>query len=77
MDSKKELELEALDQASGGIVVDEGDGKKFWMVRQDGTVIGPAPSLNLAIEFAKEFSESPAVLTKEQYKARFGRELVW
>ena len=77
MEDRKELKPEELDKVAGGFVVDEGDGRKYWMVRHDGTVIGPAPTLENAIAFAKEFNESPTVLTREQYRARFGRELVW
>ena len=58
-------------------MVDEGDGKQIWLVRQDGSVIGPAPTVESAKEFAKGFNVSPTVITKEEYKARFGRDLVW
>ena len=77
MESKKELELESLDKVTGGFVVDEGDGEKFWIVRHDGTVVGPAPTLQNAMDFAKGFSESPIVLTRAQYKEKFGRDLNW
>ena len=32
---------------------------------------------SVAQEFAKTLSVSTEVLTKEEYKKRFGRELVW
>ena len=71
------IEPDDLDKVTGGYVVDDSYSNKYWIVRQNGTVIAPAPSLELAIEFAKEFRTSPSVLTMEEYKAKFGRDLVW
>ena len=68
--------LDDLAKASGGVIVEEGDGR-FWVVRQDGTVYAPAPSLEKAIEYAKTLSISTEVLTKAQYRKRFGRDLQW
>jgi len=76
-DWKEELKLSEMDQASGGLVVDNGTGDKYWIVRQDGTVIGPAPNLDDAVSFAKAFNTSQDVITMEEYKKRFGRDLVW
>ncbi len=73
----KELNLEAMEKASGGFVVSDSETNKFWIVRQDGSIIGPAPTMEQAIEFAKPFGESTTVLSKEEYKVRFGRDLVW
>lgn len=72
-----ELNLNEMEKVSGGLVVNDTEENKFWIIRQNGTVIAPAPSLELAIEFAKQFQTSPSVITKEEYKAKFGRELVW
>ena len=72
-----ELNEEMLEGVSGGVIVDEGDGKKYWLVRQDGTVISYAPSKEKAVQFAKEFSISTQIMTKEEYARHFGRELEW
>ena len=72
-----ELSEEALEGVSGGVIVDNGDGKKYWLVRQDGTVISPVPGRENAIEFAKAYNISQQVLTKEEYARCFGRELAW
>ena len=76
MDAKtmNDQELEA---ASGGAIVDDGDGKKFWLVRQDGTVISPVPGREKAIEFAKAYNISTQIMTKEEYARHYGRELAW
>ncbi len=74
---KMELNDFTLADVTGGVIVDDGDGKKFWLVRQDGTVISPVPGKEKAVEFAKAYSISPEILTKEGYLSRFGRELVW
>lgn len=71
------LDDSELESVSGGIIVDEGDGKKYWLVRQDGTVISPAPGMEKTLEFAKAFSISPQTMTKEEYARHFGRELRW
>ena len=59
------------------MIVDDGDGQKFWLVRQDGTVISPVPGREKAIEFAKAYSISLQIMTKEEYVRHFGRELIW
>ena len=71
------LTPEQLENISGGMIVDDGDGKKFWLVRQNGTVISPVPGLENAVEFAKAYGESTRVVTQEEYKKLFGRDLVW
>ena len=76
MDAKKMSDHE-LEAASGGAIVDDGDGKKFWLIRQDGTVISPVPGREKAIEFAKAYNISTQVMTKEEYARHYGRELAW
>lgn len=72
-----ELSPEVMEKVSGGLVVDDGDGQKFWLVRQDGTVISPVPGKDKAQEFAKAYSISSSVITKEEYRKLFGRDLKW
>ena len=74
---KKELSLDEMEAVTGGFVVNDPVENKFWVIRQNGTVIAPASSQEDAIQFAKAFSTSPTVITKEEYVARYGRELVW
>ena len=73
----KKLDDLDLQEVSGGVIVDDGDGEKFWLVRQNGTVIAPVPSKEKAIEFAKAYSISTQIMTKEEYARHFGRELRW
>lgn len=76
----KEMEMlndHQLEEASGGVIVDDGDGQKFWLVRQNGTVISPVPGKEKAIEFAQAYHISTKIMTKEEYARHFGRELVW
>ena len=73
----KELSDQMAEEISGGVIVDDGDGKKFWLVRQDGTVISPVPSKEKAVDFAKAYNISQQIMTKEEYARRFGRELAW
>lgn len=77
--NKEKIELDdlTLEEVVGGVIVDDGDGKKFWLVRQDGTVIAPVPGIKKAAEFAKAFNISPQIMTKEEYARHFGRELAW
>ena len=71
------LEDADLENISGGLIVDDGDGKKFWLVRQDGTVISPVPGKKKAVEFAEAFHISTKIMTKEEYYEHFHRELRW
>ena len=73
----QELNLDQMEQVSGGLVVEDPVNKKFWVVRQDGNVIAPAPDLESAISFAKSFDISGTVMTLEEYRKHFGRELIW
>ena len=75
--NQNELNPEQMEQATGGYVVNDQAANQCWVVRQDGTVIGQAPGLEQAKEFAKGFSASDQVLTPEEYKNLFGRDLIW
>ena len=77
MNNTKELNLSEMEKVNGGYVVNDEANSKYWIVRQDGSVIAPAPSLEKAQEFAKDFQTSPSVMTMEEYKKHFGRDLVW
>ena len=77
MNNAREINLNEMEKVNGGYVVDDAANNKFWIVRQDGSVIAPAPSLEKAQEFAKEFQTSPSVMTMEEYKKHFGRDLIW
>lgn len=72
-----ELSDLTMEDVAGGVIVDDGDGEKFWLVRQNGTVISPVPGKEKAIEFAKAYSISTQIMTKEEYARHFGRELTW
>lgn len=72
-----EMTEEMLEGVSGGIIVEEGDGHTYWLVRQDGSVISPVPSREKAIEFAKTYNISGQIMTKEEYARHYGRELKW
>ena len=77
MDNAREINLNEMEKVSGGYVVNDEANSKFWIVRQDGSVIAPAPSMEKAQAFAKDFQTSPTVMTMEEYKKHFGRDLVW
>ena len=77
MDNAREINFDEMKKVSGGYVVNDEANNKYWIVRQDGSVIAPAPSVEQAQEFAKEFQTSPTVMTMEEYKKHFGRDLVW
>ena len=76
MEDMRSLNTEELGNISSGYVV-EGAQNQYWIVRQDGSVIAPVPDRNKAVEFASQLSVSTTILTLEEYKAKFGRELVW
>lgn len=77
MKNMEKLDDKMMENVSGGLIVDDGDGKKFWLVRQNGTVISPVPGLGSAEEFIKAYGESASVISRDEYKKLFGRELVW
>jgi len=74
----RKITIDEMAKVNGGyVVLDKEDENKFWIVRQDGSVIAPAPSLEKAQEFAKAFNVSSTVLTAEEYRNLFGRDLNW
>ena len=75
----KSVKLEDLtmEDVEGGTIVEDNDGKTYWLVRQDGSVISPVPSKEKAIDFAHAYSISTQIMTKEEYARHFGRPLVW
>ena len=73
----KALDDLTMEEVAGGVIVDDGDGKKYWLVRQNGAVISPVPGKEKAVEFAKAYGISTQIMTKEEYTRHFGRELVW
>ena len=73
----RELNLNEMEKAAGGYVVDNGTGDKFWIVLQDGTVKGYAPTEAQAKDFAKAFGASTKILTLEDYRKKFGHDLKW
>ena len=77
MKNGQALPLETLEMVTGGTIVDDGDGEKFWLVRQDGTVIAPTYGKEKAKEMAHSFNISTEIMTKEEYEKHFGRELKW
>ena len=72
-----QLEMNDLEKVSGGLVVEDPVQNKCWIIRQNGTVIAPAPSREQAVEFAGQFNTSTEVITLEEYRTRFGRDLAW
>lgn len=77
MENRKELNAAEMEKAAGGLVVRDDRENKYWVVGQDGKVLGPAPDEKSAISFAKTFNTSSNIITVEEYKKRFGRDLVW
>lgn len=77
MEEIRELSMEDMAQISGGYVVDNGTGNKYWIVLQDGTVKGYAPTEAQAKEFVKAFGASTEIMTLAGYKKKFGHDLKW
>ena len=77
-ENKKTLTLEEMEKVAGGLVVNDVAAKTYWVVRDDGTVIGPAPDAEHAIDYAKAFSGvSQRIISTDEYKKMFGHDLVW
>ena len=70
-----ELKLDEMEKVTGGVIVDTGEDK-LYIVRQDGTVIGPSPREN-AESFARTLNVSTEVITAKEYEKRFGRPFRW
>ena len=62
---------------NGGVIVNDVDAGKYWLVREDGSVIAPTPTLEKAEEFARTLNVSLETLTKDEYEKRFGKALEW
>ncbi len=71
------LSLDDVQLVTGGYVIEDKKTNKYWLVRQNGTVISLAPSKEKALEFIKAFNESATIMSLEEYKEHFGRDLVW
>ena len=72
----KELFDEYMEDVSGGALVVDDERHEYWLVRRDGSVIAPVP-MEKGAEFAKAFGTSDEVMTKDEYRRKFGRELKW
>ena len=70
-----ELKLDEMEKVTGGVIVDTGEDK-LYIVRQDGTVIGPSPR-EKADSFARTMNVSTEVITAKEYEKRFGRPFRW
>ena len=55
---ERELSQSELEHVIGGLIVKDSNDNKFWLIRQDGTVYAPAPTLEKALEFARTLSLS-------------------
>ncbi len=77
MENKKELNLDQIEKVTGGYVLNDAVNKKYGVIKQDGALVAPAPTLEKAKEYAKAYDVSLTEMTPEQYKEHFGRELKW
>ena len=68
------VNLEQAGQVAGGFVVKNEEKHEYWVVRQDGSKIVPAPSLEEAQKYAKQYNISDKVLTEKEYKQHYGRD---
>ena len=71
----KELSIEEMESVGGGLIVEDTMGK-FWLVRQDGSIISPVSEDN-AVSFAKAFNISTEKISVSDYEKRFGRSFEW
>ena len=74
-DGKKELTLNELDNVNGGLIVKDAATNKYWVTKDDGVVVFPAPNKACAVDLAKALKVEPEIITLEEYKKRFGHEL--
>ncbi len=77
MGNTNELNPEQLEQVAGGYIVSDTINHKYCVVRQDGSKLVPTPTLEKAIEYAKPYHVSETIMTPEEYKKHFGREVEW
>ncbi|MBQ6575974.1 MAG: hypothetical protein IJL90_07715 [Lachnospiraceae bacterium] len=68
------LNLDQAGEVSGGFVLKDDARNNFWVIGQDGSKITPAPTLEKAQEYAKEYNVSPSVYSTDFYKTHFGRD---
>ena len=74
----EKLSPEQLEQISGGYIVSDENNNKYYLVKQDGTVLLPAPSKEKALEYAREYDTiNSQLMTVEEYKKHFGRDFEW
>ena len=76
-DRTNALNPDELEQVTGGFVLADKAKGKYCVVRQDGNILAPAPSLEKAIEYAKSYNVSQTVLTPDDYKKRYARDPEW
>ena len=77
MSDLKKLSIEELEKVTGGDIVNDVANKRYWLVKQSGEVLGWAPTEESAIVDAKQFGTSTKILTMDEYKSKYGRELKW
>jgi hypothetical protein len=77
MEEKKmqELNLDEMDKVSGGLIVKDAATNKYWVTKDDGVVVFPAPNKACAVDLAKALKVEQEIITLEEYKKRFGHEL--
>ena len=71
----KKVNPDQLEQVSGGFVVSVEGKNEYWVVKQDGEKLVPAPTLEEAQKYAKQYNISSTVLTDKEYKEHYGRDL--
>ena len=67
------MKLDQAEQVAGGFVLNYEEKKEYWVVRQDGSKIVPAPTLEEAQKYAKQYNISDKVLTEKEYMQHYGR----
>ena len=72
----EEIELDALENASGGLVVDAGPWRYAKVVDDTtGEVLGSKWYLKDAKKLAQKLNVSDEIIGKEEYKRRFGKDI--